>query len=297
MNDARTVVVTGSHGRLGRALVNALGSANVAVLGLARPDIDLDDPATAARVVRTPDLELVIHCAAWTDVDGCARQPDLAQRRNGHAVGELASSCAAAGVRMLLISTNEVFDGQRQDSSGYAETDEVRPINSYGRSKLLGEQLARAAFADAGRAADLAIIRTAWLFGPPGDDFPARIVAAADRLPEGAGLSVVADEIGTPTYAPDLAAVIVQLVTSRGAYGVLHVVNDGRASRAEYAQHVLGRCRPARAVLPISGHEYTRASTPPAWAVLDNRRARALGMVMRPWQQALDDYLDSICPS
>ena len=242
----------------------------------------------------TPDLELVIHCAAWTDVDGCAREPEVAERRNGHAVGELAAACVSRGVRMLLVSTNEVFDGERNDALGYSETDEPRPINSYGRSKLLGERLATAAFAGAGRETDLAIIRTAWLFGPPGDDFPARIVAAADRLPEGVPLTVVADETGSPTYAPDLARGIVQLVGDEVS-GVVHVVNDGRASRADYAQRVLSRCRPGREVAPISRHDYARASTPPAWAVLDNQRARSLGIVMRPWTEALDDYLDSVC--
>ncbi|MEX2548343.1 MAG: sugar nucleotide-binding protein [Chloroflexota bacterium] len=125
---------------------------------------------------------LVIHAAAWTDVDGCAREPELAIRRNGEAVRSLAKACVQRDVGLVLISTNEVFDGERRDGIGYSEDDPPRPINAYGVSKLVGEHAAQEAY---GASRGLWVLRTAWLYGPPGNDFPEKIVAASDRRPPG----------------------------------------------------------------------------------------------------------------
>ena len=134
------------------------------------------------------------------------------------------------------------------------------------------------------------IVRTAWLFGPPGNDFPAKIVAAADRLPAGEALPVVADEIGSPTYALDLARGCLDLL--RGSPGgTFHLANSGAVSRLEWAGRVLARLRPGRALRPISRTEFVRPSDPAPWAVLDSARAASVGVVMRDWQGALDAYL------
>ena len=141
----------------------------------------------------------MIHTAAWTDVDGCARDPELAMRRNGTAVGELATACARRGIDLVFISTNEVFDGRRTDGVGYAPDDERNPINPYGAAKAEAERLAIAAFDADGARGRLGIVRTSWLYGPPGNDFPAKIAAAALRArAAGTPLQVVADEIGAP---------------------------------------------------------------------------------------------------
>ncbi len=198
------VAVTGSTGRLGRALVEALEDAPftgpMGPIAWSRPDLDLDT-LTTKRVRALIDRdrpELVIHAAAWTDVDGCAREPDLAARRNGIAAGIVAEACAAAKVDVALVSTNEVFDGERTDGRGYAPLDKVNPINPYGASKLSGEILAEEA-----AGSRLAIIRTSWLHGPPGNDFPEKIARAALRAKEaGTPLKAVFDEIGTPTWTP-----------------------------------------------------------------------------------------------
>jgi dTDP-4-dehydrorhamnose reductase len=304
------VAVTGSTGRLGRALVAALVARGIATVAWSRPDYDLDDPAAAERLVARDRPARVIHAAAWTDVDGCARDPALAARRNGEAVAELAAACVRAGAALTLISTNEVFDGARADGRGYDEDDEPRPANPYGASKLAGERAALAAFAGespaganaAPAAADapadagpgLTIVRTAWLYGPPGNDFPTKVLAAAARLPAGAPLKMVADEVGSPTHAVDLAQAIVGLVT-RVRAGTYHLVNAGTASRLEAAQVVLARCRTDIAVQPIRAAEFVRASTPPAWAVLDAGKAARLGVVLRPWDGALREYAASLC--
>src|SRR3990172_1072545 len=158
-------------------------------------------PAPEAIPWSRPDYDLDDHAAAWTDVDGCAGDPILAQRRNGDAAGEMARACVTHGVHLVLVSTNEVFDGRRTDGEGYDRFDDPNPINPYGFSKVAGETAPWQAFAAEG-APKLAIVRTAWLFGPPGDDFPSKILAAAERADAAGGpLRVVADESGTPTSA------------------------------------------------------------------------------------------------
>ena len=147
----------------------------------------------------------------------------------------------------------------------------------------------------AGRPDDLLIVRTAWLFGPPGNDFPSKIVSAADNIPDDEPLKVVNDEIGSPTFAPDLADALVRLVTGSAPAGIHHLVNEGGASRRDVARRVLATCRPQRPTVAISRSEFDRPSQAPAWAVLANTRAAAIGVTLRPWQEAIDDYLPSIC--
>ena len=247
--------------------------------------------AATAAVGGKPDA--VIHCAAWTDVDGCARDPELALRRNGHAARELAQACAEHGVRMVQISTNEVFRGDRTDGLGYREDDRRRPINPYGMSKLSGEMGATLAFERAGWAAGLTVVRTAWLYGPPGNDFPTKIVAAADRLPADAPLPVVDDETGSPTFSVDLSVAILELLRT-DASGPVHLVNAGAASRFDAAALVLGSARPGRRLTPISRAAFVRPSQAPAWAVLDGTRAAEAGIRLRPWNEALSEYAASL---
>ena len=314
------VAVTGAGGRLGSALRDALGRSSFVteVLAWDLPEHDLDDPASAERLVGRNRPDAVIHAAAWTEVDGCARDPQLAMRRNGAAVGEMAQACAGHGAALVTISTNEVFDGRRTDGRPYGPIDIASPANPYGAAKLAGEQAARAAFGATGddfagaaltsagggdsTIPPLAIVRTAWLFGPPGSDFPLKILAAAKRArAEGRTLDLVSDEIGTPTYAPDLAAAIASLLAvadgdgRRVAGGIHQIVNGGSASRAEWAREVLrlaGETIPTRDV-PMS--TWPRPSTPPAWAVLEPTPLP--GGPLRDWRAALAEYLTEQIPT
>jgi dTDP-4-dehydrorhamnose reductase len=319
------VAVTGAGGRLGRALIAALEDAPftgpLGPLAWSRPAYDLDDPEAAARCIRQTAPEVVIHAAAWTDVDGCASEPERAMRRNALAVAELADACVRSGTDLVLVSTNEVFDGRRTDGRGYTPEDGPRPGNPYGASKLAGEAAAQAAFLGHGglierpgapgrsgapgavsasaavgmparpaAAPQLAIVRTAWLYGSPGNDFPVRILAAADRArAAGEPLRVVGDEIGSPTFAPDLAEGILDLLASGTFAGIHHIVNAGAVSRADWGRHILAALEVEVPIVETSLAAWTRPSTPPAWSVLAPT-ALPSGEPLRPWQAAFADY-------
>jgi dTDP-4-dehydrorhamnose reductase len=291
------VAVTGAAGRLGQALITAL--ADAPFTGPAGPTawdraaFDLDHPAGIDGLLERDRPEVVIHAAAWSDVDGCAREPELARHRNGTATGVLAEACAARGIDLVAISTNEVFDGQRTDGLGYDPDDDPSPGNSYGASKLEGEQLARNAFAP-GRGSALGIVRTAWLFGAPGRDFPSRILDAADKAAAaGEPLRAVGDEWGTPTYLSDLAEAIVELLAENAVSGIHHLVNGLVASRADWARDVVRRTGVPVDVLEVPSTTWQRDSSPPPWGVLAPTPLPS-GEPMRPWPDAMADYVPAL---
>jgi len=305
------VAVTGSGGRLGRALVAALEEAPFTGLfgpiAWHRPAFDLDAPEGFAALLDRHRPEVVVHAAAWTDVDGCARDPDLAMARNGAATTRLAEACVARSIDLVVVSTNEVFDGARSDGLGYGVDDPVNPLNAYGRSKLAGEVGSRAAFETgddaspaggdtsvAGGGPALGIVRTAWLYGPPGNDFPAKILAAADRArASNEPVRLVADETGSPTYSHDLAEAIVELIGAAQIAGTHHIVNSGQATRAEWARELLRQAGVAVATDDVPASTWPRPSTPPAWAVLEPTPLPGREP-LRHWRVALADYLPEL---
>jgi dTDP-4-dehydrorhamnose reductase len=258
-------------------------------------ELDTVTADTAGALLETERPEVVILTAAWTDVDGCARDPKLAMRRNGIAVGEVARATATRGIDLVVISTNEVFDGARTDGLGYAPDDARNPINAYGAAKAEAERLAITAYEAAGGRGRLGIVRTSWLHGPPGNDFPEKIARAALRARDaGEPLRVVADETGVPTYTPDLAEAIVELVGADAVAGpderwrIHHLVNGGRATRAEWAREVLRATSIEVDLVDVPGSTWERASTPPAWAVLQPTPLPS-GEPMRDWREAFAD--------
>ena len=287
------VAVTGAAGRLGRALVAALEDAPFTGLGgpigWPRAEFDLDTPEAIDALLERDRPEIVVHAAAWTDVDGCARDPQLAMLRNGGATRRLAAACAARRLDLVVVSTNEVFDGRRRDGRGYRPTDLANPINPYGVSKLAGEQAAREAYAGLA-GPQLAIVRTAWLFGPGGTDFPMKILAAAERARGAAKpLRVVGDEWATPTYSLDLAEAIAELLGSGSFAGTHHIVNGLFATRADWARYVVGRAGIDVEVEDVPGATWARPSTPPRWGVLEPTPLPS-GEPLRVWPDAMADY-------
>lgn len=272
------VLVVGAAGQLGRAVSAHLADQHQ-ITRWTRADHNIADPQIAEAVAAlSPDL--VLNAAAWTDVDGAESATDAAYAANALGPKYLAEGCVRCGAALLHVSTNEVFAGE--PGRFYREYDLPQPTGIYARSKAAGERAARQILER------LYIVRVAWLYGPGGNNFPAKIVRAADK--HGA-LRVVADEFGNPTYAPDVAAALALLIES-GRYGIYHLINEGHASRFDWANVLLESSgRGHIPVTPIASHEWPRVAPPPSHAVLVNQAAAALGIRLRPWQEALADYL------
>ena len=267
------VAVVGAGGQLGSALVAVLRAARIDVVPFQRPQFEL---AEAHRLAGQLEADVVINAAAWTDVDGCARDPERAMELNGTAVGWIAEAADRAGARLIHVSTNEVFDGTADRP--YLETDATNPINPYGRSKLEGERLAR-------RAPESVVVRTAWIFGGP-RSFPVKILAAARRGgAEGTSLRVVDDEVGNPTPASALADRIVQLAVATSPPPTIHLAGVPPTSRFGWAARILG-AHGLPAPIAIPSTEYERPSRTPLRAVLDTSLAVRSGLHPIRWEDA-----------
>ncbi len=273
------ILITGALGRLGGRLVGQMQTDH-AVTGVDLEDFDIGDYAATVEALRAAAPDVVIHCAAMTDVDGCALNPDLALRINGWGTQNLALACRALDAEMVYISTNEVFNGAHE--TPYMEYDLPHPINPYGCSKWVGEQTVRDTLTR------FYIVRTSWLFAHGGRNF---IHAILRRARTGQPLRVVTDEIAAPTYNNDLADAIAQLVQTQ-RYGIYHLVNQGEASRHDFARRILDRAGHSDiAIEPITTAEYNRPSTPPRYGTLRNFAAAQMDICLRPWEEALDAFL------
>lgn len=278
------VYITGIRGQLGRALVAQLSG--YAVSGCDLPEIDVSEPRAIRSAVTDCAPELVIHAAAWTDVDACARDPERAFRVNALGTQNVALACAELGCPLMYISTNEVFDGSARRP--YREWESPHPINPYGASKAAGEWYVRHLLTQ------FYIVRTAWLFAQGGRNFPHRILELAAEVHEGTrdGLRVVDDEVGNPTYAPDLADAILRLAAT-DAYGVYHLVSEGYCSRFKLACELLQLAGLDAVPVTRTGlAEFERASTPPAFAPLANTAGAALGIRLPHWRDAMARLLE-----
>ncbi len=264
------VAITGAGGQLGQQLVAAFRGAGDEVWPLVRPEFDISRTVDLRRLTAwLPDV--VINSAAWTDVDGCARDPARADAINGIAAGEVARAATRAGAFTVQISTNEVFDGRL--GRPYTEDDTPNPINPYGASKLLGERLV----AEASRRHS--IVRTAWLFGADGSNFVTKILAAAARAAAaGDPLLVVGDEWGNPTsttwFADAVRALVEAGLDDPEIGGIWHRAGQPPASRIEWARRIL-RGSDSQ-ITEISLAEHPRASRVPPSATLTTTKPTAL---------------------
>jgi dTDP-4-dehydrorhamnose reductase len=271
------MVITGHKGQLGTTLRQML--ADVEVLGLDLPEHDISDPASIIDTVVQFQPRIVIHGAALTDVDGCEREPELAFRVNALGTQNIAIACERCSAVMVHVSTNEIFDGRL--GRPYYEWDTPSPLSAYARSKAAAEFYVRTLLSR------FYIVRPAWLYAQGGSNFVTKIIAAADKY---GALKVVTDEVSTPTYAPDLAAAIVQLIETNH-YGIYHFTNSGICSRYDWACKALELSgRGHIPVEPITTDQWERAAPPPLYAPIVNFAGAALGITLRPWEEALQDY-------
>ena len=249
-------------------------------MGFDLPEVDITRPASVEAAVDAARPELIIHCAAFTDVDGAARAPALAYRVNGMGTQNVALAAARAGATLVYLSTNEVFDGTKAEP--YSEFDAPHAINPYGQSKLAGEWFTMHL------APRFYVIRIAWLAAPGGRNFIHRIQQLADERGQ---LRVVTDEVANPTFVDDLAEALVRLIGT-GRYGLYHLTNAGYCSRYDYARKILALSgRGHIPVEPITRAEYPRPSTPPPFTPLANTAAAALGIELPPWEDGLARFL------
>ncbi|MFB7722736.1 dTDP-4-dehydrorhamnose reductase [Nocardia sp. NPDC056100] len=276
------LVVTGAHGQLGRALLELAPDAR----GYGRAELDITDP-DAVRAVLNPG-DVVLNCAAYTAVDRAESDVDAAFAVNATGPAVLAAACAEAGARLVTVSTDYVFPGDAEKP--YEPGDPTGPSTVYGRSKLAGEQ----AVLDLDPNAR--IVRTAWVYTGRGTDF----VATMRRLEgERESVNVVADQLGSPTYAPDLAAGLLELAARSDDPAiprVLHATNAGQATWFELAQAVFAGigADPGR-VLPCGTADFPRPAPRPAYSVLSGKSWAAAGLTpLRDWRAALNDALSAI---
>jgi len=282
----RRILVVGAKGMLGRDLTEVLHSSipGDEVVGWDIEEIDIqkgEDTVTKIEKLR-PDI--VIHIAAYTDVDGCELNKEKAFAVNAEGTRSVALAASKCHAKMVYLSTDYVFDGDKREP--YLENDSPHPLNVYGQSKLKGEQYVQTF------VKDFLIIRTQWLYGLFGKNFVASVLRQAR---EKNTLSIVDDQTGSPTYTTDLAKAVSVLIQF-GARGIFHVANSGLCTWCSFGQTILKLSGVNRVkVIPISSRELGRPATRPSYSVLGCQKLKEeTGLTMRPWSEALKDYLRTL---
>ena len=271
------VLVIGATGLLGRELLDA--GDGVQITGASSQDADIRNQQQVEQLLNQRRPDWTVLAAAYTDVDGCEKNPEHCHAVNYQGAVNVARAAAAAGSKLLFMSTDYVFDGT--SSRPYEPGDPVSPINVYGHSKAQAEEGIRKIVPDA------CVLRTSWLFGAVGNCFPNKILEIAQSRNT---IPVVADQVGCPTYNRDLSRMIVRLM-STGASGTIHATNSNPCSWYEFAQAILSAAGKTEvAVTPIRSEEFPRPARRPKYSVLSAASAEALGVRPRPWQEALKDY-------
>lgn len=270
---------------LGQAVVAAATRLGHDVVALSRAELDVTDADHVRRVIAAAEPRAVVNCAAWTDVDGAETAEAAATAVNGDGAGNVARAAAETGARVVHVSTDYVFDGERGHAAGgsgepWLESDPVNPLGAYGRSKLAGEQQVAAA------TDEHAIVRAAWLYGAGGRNFVDTMLALGEERDE---VSVVTDQVGSPTWTVHLAEGLVELAERRGDVGILHATGGGQCSWYELAVEVFDRAGVRCRVLPTTSDRFPRPARRPAYSVLGTERAEA--PVLPPWQDGVAAYL------
>ena len=276
------ILITGSNGMLGHDLIEALKDNHELVLTTSRT-LDITDKEQVFDFISQNKPDIVINSAAYTDVDGCEENQDLAYSVNGEGVKNLAFACREADSALLHISTDYIFNGE--NTRPWVEDDEIGPISVYGKSKLKGEQ-AILEILD-----KFFIVRTAWLYGVNGRNFPKTMLELAENHSQ---ITVVYDEVGTPTYTPDLAKAISQLIETEH-YGIYHITNSGSCSWCEFARYIFEVVGKDVEVIPVTAAEFARPAPRPHYSVLENRNWIKKGFEpLRSYKEAIKEYIELI---
>jgi dTDP-4-dehydrorhamnose reductase len=271
------ILVVGSNGMLGQELMTLLGSA---ARGVDVGEIDITDLESVQRVLLTLKPRVVVNAAAYTDVDGCETQAELALQVNGEGVAHLAMISKEIGAKLVQISTDYVFDGGK--GTPYLEDDAPAPLSIYGESKLAGEMNAKF-------NPDYLVVRTQWLYGHAGKNFVETMLRLAGERNE---LTVVDDQIGSPTWTYDLALAIKALI-EKDCRGTYHAANAGFVSWNGFAKEIFRLAGLDVTVSPMTTSQLGRPAARPLYSTLDcGKLADDAGFVPEPWQEALKRYLE-----
>ena len=273
------LLVTGARGMLGQAVVGAAAARGHDVEARGRDALDITDRHSVAATFAAARPEVVVNCAAWTDVDGAETAEAAARAINATGAGHVARAAAEAGAFLVHVSTDYVFDGSSKRGEAWLESDPVAPLGAYGRTKLEGEQLIAAA------GSGHAIVRTVWLFGHGGSNFVdtmRRLGAERDEL------QVVADQVGCPTFTGHLAEALLTIGERRAA-GIHHVAGGGACSWFDLALATFEATGTRVRVMPVTTESFPRPAARPAWSVLGSERADAVRLP--DWREGLRTHL------
>lgn len=275
--------MTGARGLLGSEFVRSAHARGHGVVGLGHEELEVTNPAAVREAVVQASADWIVHCAAYTAVDRAESEPDLAMLVNRDGAAHVARAAAEVGPRLLYVSTDYVFDGEK--ATPYLPGDEPRPRSTYGRSKLEGERAVMRT-ATAGRRP--LVVRTGWIYGAGGRNF---VEAMLERARRGERLQIVDDQTGRPTWARNVAAVSLDLM-EREVEGVWHVADRGTATWIELAREAMGRAGVEAEIAGVSSEAWGAAARRPRWSVLDLEATEALlGRAMEPWREALGRFL------
>jgi dTDP-4-dehydrorhamnose reductase len=278
-------LITGSGGMLGQDLAEAAAASGHEPVALTHAELDITDLDAVRRAIGRAGPEVVINCAAWTDVDGAETAEAAASAVNRAGAGNVARAAHEAGAWTIHVSSDYVFDGTKR--APYVESDLTNPLSAYGRSKLGGER----AVAEAAPGAHT-IARSSWLFGAHGRCFPATILRLAEERDQ---LAVVDDQVGCPTFTAHLAGALLKLADTRPP-GILHVAGEGSCSWYELAREIVALggldCEITRSTTAEQGRPAPR----PAYSVLRSDRAGA-APTLPAWRQGLEEYMRVGLPS
>lgn len=277
------ILVTGAKGMLGTDLIKVLED-KFDVVGVDVDDFDITDRTRVIESLAKINPDLVVHSAAYTNVDDCEEHRELAYRVNGDGAGYIAEACREVKAKMVFISTDFVFNGQKK--APYLETDQPAPLGVYGKSKLEGEKKVQQLLDN------YLIVRTAWLFGKNGHNFVKTIIKATE---EREILRVVDDQVGSPTYTLDLAKAI-RILIEKDLKGIFNVTNSGFCSWYEFACEIIKIAEIKKVkVITITSKELNRPAERPSFSILDKAKfEQQTGAGIRFWKEALADYFKEL---
>ena len=282
------IIVLGANGMLGFDLVKHLNEVefgnDVQLVNVDRDDVDISNKVQTRHFVEQHNPDVIINCAAYTDVDGCEENYEMAYSVNATGVMNVASAAKECGSKVVHISTDYVFDGSSRNV--YTEESPVNPLSVYGKSKLKGEEHLQ------GILSDFIIIRTAWLYGGKNyKNYVQTMLGLGEKLEE---LNVVVDQIGSPTFTADLAKAVYLLVKG-GHTGIFHVTNSDSCSRLEWSRKIFEISGTKIKLKPVTSDKFPRPASVPAHAILSCEKFNSVtGVQMRRWDEALVDYMKMI---